>query len=136
MKGAGPMDSGNERWHADQAALYLDRVRGMYAKVHSLQLTIQELEAKAEGVGAIRYDKDKVQTSPADDALSGSVSDLIELKAERERKLELYEREIAAVFRALDRMENLTYSAALELHTSTVFHGKTYDTSLDTASRT
>ena len=110
------MDSGNARWHAEQAALYLDRVRGLSVKVKSLTMTIQELEAKAEGVGAMRYDKDNVKTSPTDDTMPNNVSRLIELKAERERKLELYQKEIDAVFRALDRMENLTYSAALEMH--------------------
>ena len=110
------MDKDKQRWHAHQAALYLDRVKGMGDRVKSLRWSISELESKAQGVKSIDYSKDMVQSSPNGDATPNNVGKLMELKAERERKRDLYQAEIEAVMRALDRMENETYSALLEMH--------------------
>lgn len=110
------MDQDTQRWHAHQAALYLDHVRGMGVQIVSLTWAIEALEAKAEGVGAIRYDKDQVSTSPTDEAMPNNVSELVRQKREREHKRELYETELAAVSRAFERMPNEVYSGILESH--------------------
>lgn len=110
------MDKDKQRWHAHQAALYLDHVKGMGAMIKALSWSIEELEAKAEGVGAMDYSKDQVQTSPTDEAMPNNVDKLIQQKQIRERKKELYEDELAAVTRAFERMPNITYAAMLEMH--------------------
>ena len=110
------MDSDKMRWHAHQAALYLDHVKGMSDRIRSLDWTIADLEAKARGVKSFDYSKDLVKTSPNGDAIPNNVAKLIKIKEDRERKRELYEAEIDAVSRALDRMPNQTYGAMLELH--------------------
>lgn len=110
------MDADKMRWHAHQAALYLDHVKGMGDKLKALNWSISDLEAKAEGVKAIDYSKDRVQSSPSGEAMTANVAKLMKLKEDREHVRDLYEEEIGAVIRSLDRMPNLTYSAILEMH--------------------
>lgn len=110
------MDPDKLRYHAHQAALYLDHVRGMGIQVKMLNLSIAELEAKAEGVSALDYSKDNVQTSPTNETIPKIIDKLIEQKQIRESKKELYAEELAAVTRALDRMPNKTYAAVLDAH--------------------
>lgn len=110
------MDPDKLRYHAHQAALYLDHVRGMGVQVKMLNYSIAELEAKAEGVSALDYSKDNVQTSPTDSAMPNAVSELIEQKRDREAKRDLYADELAAVTRAFERMPNKTYAAILDAH--------------------
>ena len=110
------MDTDTMRWHAHQAALYLDHVRGMGVQIVTLTLAIEALEAKADGLKGLDYSKDQVSTSASDDAMPNNVSELIRQKQERERKRELYETELAAVSRAFDRMPNRTYAAILDGH--------------------
>lgn len=104
------------RWHAHQAALYLDHVRGMGVQIVTLTLAIAALEAKADGLKGLDYSKDQVSMSVSDDAMLNNVSELIRQKQERERKRMLYETELAAVSRAFDRMPNSTYAAILDGH--------------------
>ena len=110
------MDPDKLRYHAHQAALYLDHVRGMGIQVKMLNLSIAELEAKDEGVSALDYSKDNVQTSPTNETIPKIIDKLIEQKQIRESKKELYAEELAAVTRALDRMPNKTYAAVLDAH--------------------
>lgn len=49
---------------AKKAKAYLNQYHKLRRAVESLERRIEEMRAKAEGVGAIRYDKDRVQTSP------------------------------------------------------------------------
>lgn len=110
------MDSDKMRFHAHQAALYLDHVRGMGVQVKMLNLSIAELEAKAEGVNALDYSKDLVQTSPTDDTMPNAVAELIKQKRDREAKRDLYAEELASVTRVLGRMPNKVYAAILDAH--------------------
>lgn len=49
---------------AKRAKIYLNRYHKLRRTAESLERRVMELEVKAQGVGAIRYDKDRVQTSP------------------------------------------------------------------------
>lgn len=110
------MDQETKRWHAEQAALYLERVKGMAAMVKALNYSIRELEAVADGVKAMDYSRDIVQVSPTDDTMPNNVCKLIALKAEREERRAEYERELEAVTMSLARMKDRTRAAILEMH--------------------
>lgn len=49
-----------------KAEKYLSEIRNAYKDLHEMILKIEYLRYKASGAGAIRYDKDRVQTSPED----------------------------------------------------------------------
>ena len=110
------MGTDRQRWHAHQAALYLGRVKGMADRIKSLNLSIDELEAAAAGIRPTKYEEDRVQVSPAGDALPDKVARLVELKEDRERRRLAYEAELDAVMRSLDRMPDQTLAAMLEMH--------------------
>ena len=79
------------------AKKYLDSIAKIDKTIEALELEIEELEALAGGMTAIRYDKEKVQTSPADrmpDILIKLVEVEKKLKAQYEelfsKKLQAY----------------------------------------------
>lgn len=43
---------------------YLEGIERAERKIEAITRRLEELRTRAEGVGAIRYDKDRVQTSP------------------------------------------------------------------------
>lgn len=45
---------------------YLEGIERAERKIEAITRRLEELRTRAEGVGAIRYDKDRVQTSPQD----------------------------------------------------------------------
>lgn len=47
-----------------RAKEYLSEIKRMEEKIRNRKNNLKELETQCEGVGAIRYDKDKVQSSP------------------------------------------------------------------------
>lgn len=49
-----------------RAKKYLNHIGNLPREIESKMLEIEVMRNKAEGLGAIRYDKDHVQTSPAD----------------------------------------------------------------------
>lgn len=49
-----------------RAKKFLDHIANLPREIESKMLEIEMMRAKAEGLRAIRYDKDHVQTSPAD----------------------------------------------------------------------
>ena len=97
------MDREYRRWRAGEAARYLDRVRGMGMRVKSLKYAIEDLMLAASGVRGIDYSRD-------------AVADLQGLAAELEGKREAYRREIAAVARAIERMDDERLAAIIEMH--------------------
>lgn len=109
------MDPELRRWRAEQAALYLDRVRGMGRRVKSLALAIDELETKAAGVRSVDLSRQAVSTSPSSADVADSIDGLVALRDELDAKRRAYEREIAAVSRAIDRMPDATCAALLEM---------------------
>lgn len=62
----------------EKATSYLMPIRNIEKKLHSKRLELEALRYRASGAGAIRYDKDHVQTSP-EDYLAMAMSDIIEI---------------------------------------------------------
>ena len=61
------------RWRAEQAARYLEDVRGKMLRVKSLTRAIDEQRGIAEGLQGIDYSRDLVKTSPTDATLPNAV---------------------------------------------------------------
>lgn len=59
------------------AKRYLFHVASLPRRIESKMLEIEVMRAKAEGLGTIRYDKERVQTSP-EDRMPDAVIELIE----------------------------------------------------------
>ena len=67
-----------------KASSYLMSIRDIEKKLHNKRLELEALRYKASGAGAIRYDKDRVQTSP-DDYLAKAMVDIIEIEKQIEK---------------------------------------------------
>lgn len=65
------------------AIKFLNQIRGVEKIIHDKRLEIEALEYKASGAGAIRYDKDRVQTSPQN-YMEMACVDAIQLREEVE----------------------------------------------------
>ena len=61
------------------AEAYLIRIRSVERNIKNKRNELDALRYKASGAGAIRYDKDRVQTSPKD-YLTMAIADIIELE--------------------------------------------------------
>ena len=105
-----------KRWRAEQAARYLEDVRGKALRVKSLTLAIAEQRGIAEGLRGMDYSRDIVKTSPTDAALPNAVHRLQELIAEKEAVRADYAADIACAYRAIDSIEKAEHAAALEMH--------------------
>lgn len=78
------------------AKQFFFKVAYLPMEIESLMLEIEVMRARAEGLGAIRYDKDRVQTSPQD-TMSDAVIRLIEFVDGLEHKhVELVEQRMRA----------------------------------------
>jgi len=93
---------------------YLKEVYKRRRLMESTQQHLEELRAQAEGVGAIRYDKDRVQISPSD-----HMSEVMTVLIEQE---ELYAKQILAYHKAvytrtkmIERMPDSRYAVLLTL---------------------
>ena len=66
-----------------RAEKYLNQIKRTVEKIHGKQEELKALKWKASGVGAIRYDKEKVQTSPQN-YMEMAIADALEIEAELE----------------------------------------------------
>lgn len=86
-------------------------------KKRLLEATIrkaEELRTLAEGVGAIRYDKDRVQTSPQDH-MSEAVTELVAKEDELDRLIVDYRQTILRRVRMIEGMHDPRYVQLLTL---------------------
>ena len=77
------MAKGNR--NRDRAEAYLKKIRENGRALKSQRDELDALRYKASGAGAIRYDKDHVQTSPQD-FLSMAMDDIIRIEKEIEQR--------------------------------------------------
>ena len=63
----------------DKATKYLSKIRDVEKEIRGKRLELEALRYKATGAGAIRYDKDRVQTTPQD-YMTMAINDAIELE--------------------------------------------------------
>lgn len=66
-----------------KAENYLRQIRDVERNIKVKRDELEALRYKASGAGAIRYDKDKVQTSP-NDYLTMAIADILELEKQLE----------------------------------------------------
>ena len=92
---------------------YLSQVRRLRHMVKREQDQIAELRAMAESVGALRYDRDVVQSSPSNDAMPNCLIRLTEAEARARQKLEEYFDLTATVISQLNQITPGLYSDIL-----------------------
>lgn len=74
----------------------------------------EELRTMAEGVGAIRYDKDRVQTSPADH-MSETMAKMLTLEEKLTNMIINYHNIVVRRIRMIERMNDARYVQLLSL---------------------
>ena len=62
-----------------KASKYLSAIRQSEKSIHNKRLELEALRYRASGAGAIRYDKEHVQTSPGD-FLAMAMNDIVEIE--------------------------------------------------------
>ena len=100
------MAKGNR--NRDRAEAYLKLIRDNGRALKSQRDELDALRYKASGAGAIRYDKDHVQTSPQD-FLSMAMDDIIKIEKEieaRESRLENLKGEAYATVRMIKNADH------------------------------
>lgn len=85
----------------------LERIRAAEKSIASKRMEIEALLYKASGAGAIRYDKDRVQTSPQD-FMTMAIADAIKLEKQinkTEAKIEEMKCMAYSIVRQMDKVE-------------------------------
>lgn len=93
---------------------YLRQVHLMRYILRSMELKIDELRQAADGMKAIRYDLDKVQTSAAD-RMSEIISEMLEIEEEYARQARRYNRAVIQRVKMIDKLDNPQYAEILTL---------------------
>lgn len=96
-----------------QAYIFLNSVRVLHLEWLRLKAKHDELESCLLPA-AIRYDKDKVQTSPSD-PMSKIVSEVMELESEMKRVQYNKSRQIAKIDKAISSLESAEERTALSM---------------------
>jgi len=94
----------------NKAESYLKKIRDVERNLISKRDELEALRYRASGAGAIRYDKDKVQTSPSD-YLTMAIADIIEIEKqieEDECSIEDMKGEAYAIVRQIELPEHRT----------------------------
>lgn len=93
-----------------KAERYLRKIQNVERELNNKRDELEALRYKASGAGAIRYDKDQVQTSPQD-YLAMAMSDIIEIEKqieEDEASIEDMKGQAYAVVRKIKQPEQRT----------------------------
>ena len=93
-----------------KATGYLMVIRNKEKELHDMRLELEALQYRASGAGAIRYDKDHVQTSP-DDYLAMAMADIIALEkkiAAGESRVEKKKGKAYAIVRQMEQPDHRT----------------------------
>ena len=93
-----------------KATGYLMVIRNKEKELHDMRLELEALQYRASGAGAIRYDKDHVQTSP-DDYLAMAMADIIALEkkiAAGESHVEKKKGKAYAIVRQMEQPDHRT----------------------------
>lgn len=96
-----------------KASNYLYSIREVEKQIKSREDELEALRYKASGAGAIRYDKDKVQTSP-DDYLSLAVMDIVEIEKQIKEDQESIERKKGEAYRITRSLSEPNHRAFIE----------------------
>lgn len=102
-----------ERYRAEQAHAYLERIRRMGSECEALRAQIDDAYYRAEGVGAIDYSAINVSSSPSPDHIPNAVAMLQEWVRDYVSELAAYEGERHEAALSLSLMEDPTEASAL-----------------------
>ncbi len=86
---------------------HLELIRDAEKNINNKRLELEALRYKASGAGAIRYDKEHVQTSPQD-YMTMAIADLMELEkqiTEAEAEIEEMKGDAYTIVRKMDKPE-------------------------------
>ena len=93
---------------------YLKEVYKRRQLMESTKQHLEELRTQAEGVGAIRYDKDRVQVSPSD-RMSEMMTALIEQEEVYAQQILAYHKAVYTRTRMIEQMPDSRYAVLLTL---------------------
>lgn len=96
-----------------EAESYLMKIRDKEKEIRGKKLEIEALQWKASGVTAIRYDKDKVQTSPKN-YMEMAIADIEELELELEEDKASIEEVKGTAYSIVRRMSDPEQRALIE----------------------
>lgn len=94
-----------------KAGKYLVRIREIEKEIRGKRLELEALRYKASGAGAIRYDKDRVQTTPQD-YMTMAINDAIELEhqiEEDEVSIEGLKGEAYSIVKVMEDRDNRAF---------------------------
>ena len=97
----------------EKASKCLQPIRNIEKKLHGKRLELEALRYRASGAGAIRYDKDHVQTSP-DDYLAMAMADIIEIDKFIKAAEEDIEKKKGKAYSIVRRMEKDDHRTFIE----------------------
>lgn len=90
-----------------KASSYLSSIRNIEKRLNNKRLELDALRYKASGAGAIRYDKDRVQTTP-EDFIVKAMNDIIRIEKQiekEEREAEKKKGKAYSIVRKMDQAE-------------------------------
>ena len=90
-----------------RASSYLSSIRNIEKRLNNKRLELDALRYKASGAGAIRYDKDRVQTTP-EDFIVEAMNDIIRIEKQiekEEREAEKKKDKAYSIVRKMDQAE-------------------------------
>ena len=91
----------------------LEHIRDAEKIINAKKLELEALRYRASGAGAIRYDKDRVQTS-TQDYLAMAMDDIIKIESQIEEEKREIEQIRADAYSVVRKMENVEHRAVLE----------------------
>lgn len=90
-----------------RASSYLSSIRNIEKRLNNKRLELDALRYKASGAGAIRYDKDRVQTTP-EDFIAKAMDDIIRIDKQidkEEKEAEKKKGRAYSIVRKMDQEE-------------------------------
>jgi len=97
----------------DKAERYLSRINLVEREIRGKRLELEALRYKASGAGAIRYDRDRVQTSPQD-YMTMVIEDVLELEKQIKEDEESIEDIKGEAYRIVRQMQDRDNRALIE----------------------
>lgn len=91
----------------------LERIRESAKRINQKKLELEALRYKASGAGAIRYDKDRVQTTPQN-YMEMAIADVIEIEKQIEEEEAKVEVQLGKAYSAVRKMEQPDQRAVIE----------------------
>lgn len=91
----------------------LEKIRDAEKIINAKKQELDALRYRASGAGAIRYDKDRVQTSPQD-YIAMAMDDIIKIEGQIEEERKATEKMRADAYKIVRKMENVDQRTVLE----------------------